>query len=345
METLPIELCERGLVPDALARAGMRRLIGSRLTTASAWGGERLTMEFQNLLARASSGPIAEHTADANDQHYDVPAAFFRVVLGPWLKYSGCLFEEGVTELEDAESTMLERIEERAELADGQRILDLGCGWGAFCLWAARRYPNARIVAVSNSAGQKAHIDSRAAEYGLTNLEVQTTDINDFAPGEMFDRIVSVEMFEHMRNIRELLRRICGWLAADGRLFVHIFCHKLLAYPFVNRGDYDWMARHFFTGGVMPSENLLLNFADDMAIADHWWHSGRHYQATADCWLANMDREREAIRTIFADTYGAAQVNRWIQRWRMFFMAVSELFGYHGGNEWGIGHYLFYPRR
>lgn len=344
METLSIELCERGLVPDTLARAGMRRLIGSRLTTPEACDGERRDADFRALLERAASGPIAEHTDDANDQHYEVPPAFFQHVLGARLKYSGCLFEPDTSSLDTAETAMLERIAERAGLADGQRLLDLGCGWGSFCLWAAERYPNARVLAVSNACGQTAHIDAQAAERGLTNLEARTCDINTFEPGELFDRVISVEMFEHMRNLRKLLHRIRGWLTSDGRLFVHIFCHRLLAYSFVNEGDYDWMARYFFTGGVMPSENMLLNFADHLAVVDHWWLSGRHYEATANAWLTNMDAQHDSIRAILRHAYGTAEADRWLQRWRMFFMAVAELFGYHDGNQWGIGHYLFAPR-
>lgn len=344
LDRLNIELCERGLVPDALARAGMRRLIATRLTSPQARDGEARSLALRAFIERASTGPIAQHTADANAQHYEVPAAFFEHVLGRHLKYSGCLFEPGIEHIDQAEHAMLALYAERAGLGDGQRILDLGCGWGSFALWAAGRFPNARILAVSNSNPQRAFIEQAAEQRGLSNLSVQTCDINEFEPGGVFDRVVSVEMFEHMRNYRDLLARIRGWLADDGRLFVHIFCHKLLAYPFATEGDYDWMGRHFFTGGVMPSENLLLNFQRDLAVRDHWWLSGRHYEATANAWLAAMDQNGGAIRTLFVDAYGAADADRWVQRWRMFFMAVAELFGYRGGNEWGIGHYLFAPR-
>lgn len=345
MDSLPIELCERGLVPDALARAGMRRLIGARLAAANAHDdGARRERELGGVRERARHGPIAEHTRQANDQHYEVPAAFFEQVLGPRLKYSGCLFEPGA-DLAAAEEAMLALYAERAGLADGQRILDLGCGWGSFALWAAQRYPGASLVAVSNSAGQKAFIDARAQKLGLVNLEVRTCDINDFEPGGQFDRVVSVELFEHLRNYSELFRRIRGWLAPDGRLFAHIFCHRLLAYPFVDAGAGDWMARHFFTGGIMPSQSLLLDFADDLAIQERWWVGGQHYQATANAWLAKLDANRAALRELFAGAYGEAQADRRLQRWRMFFMAVAELFGFNGGSEWGVGHYLFAPRQ
>lgn len=344
MENLSIELCERGLIPDAIVRAGMRRLIATRLTSPEARDGGTRGAAFRDFLARASTGPIAEHADKANDQHYEVPPAFFRQVLGARLKYSGCLFADDIDSLDAAEDAMLCLTAERAGLADGQRILDLGCGWGSFCLWAAERYPGSRILAVSNSSGQREHIEQVAEQRGLDNLAVRTCDINDFDPGTRFDRIVSVEMLEHMRNYRELFKRTRSWLNDDGRLFVHVFCHKLLAYPFQTEGEYDWMGRHFFTGGVMPSENLFLNFTDDMVVRDHWWVPGSHYEATSNAWLANLDAGRDEITRWFVAAYGADDAARWIQRWRMFFMAVAELFGYHGGNEWGIGHYLLAPR-
>ncbi|MES1943766.1 cyclopropane-fatty-acyl-phospholipid synthase [Salinisphaera sp. PC39] len=345
METLPIELCERGLVPDALARAGMRRLIASRLTGPEAEDGEARNAAYRALVAAARTGPIARHTDEANDQHYEVPADFFTLVLGPRLKYSGCLFADGIADLGAAEEAMLGLYAERAGLADGQRILDLGCGWGSFCLWAAARYPDAEVHAVSNSAGQRAHIEARAAALGLGNLRVETCDINRYEPaGAPFDRVVSVEMFEHMSNHRALMARIADWLAPDGRFFLHIFCHRLLAYPFATGGRYDWMGRHFFTGGLMPSENWPLEFQTHLTVRDHWWVSGRHYRATADAWLANLDARRDAVRALFADAYGAALADRQRHRWRMFFMAVSELFGFEDGNQWGVGHYLFGPR-
>ncbi len=345
MDTLAIELCERGLIPDALVRAGMRRLIATRLTSREARDGEIRSEAMRRFIEHASTGPIAQHTKDVNAQHYEVPPAFFEQILGAHLKYSGCLFEAGIENLDQAEHAMLALYAERAGLRDGQRILDLGCGWGSFALWAAQRFPHARILAVSNSNGQRAFIEHRADERGLNNLRVETCDINDFDPGEaVFDRIVSVEMFEHMRNYRELLARIRSWLADNGRLFVHIFCHKLLAYPFATDGEYDWMGRHFFTGGVMPSENLLLAFQRDLVVQNQWWLSGTHYQAPANAWLAALDANRDAIRALFVDAYGAADAERWVQRWRMFFMAVAELFGYRRGNEWGVAHYLFAPR-
>lgn len=348
MEPLAIELCERGLVPDRLTRAGMRRLIGRRLRAESAGGEAARRDRRSHFLERASSGPIAEDAAAANSQHYEVPAEFFHTVLGPHLKYSGCLFKDGIGDLGAAEEAMLALTAEHAGLADGQRILDLGCGWGSLALWAAGQYPGAQILAVSNSNGQKAYIDDCASQAGRTNLEVLTRDVNAFDPlaegREPFDRIVSVEMFEHMRNLEALLHRVAGWLVPSGQALVHIFCHRELAYPFVDAGGGDWMARHFFTGGVMPSEDLLTHFDQDLAVARQWWLPGSHYRATAEGWLANLDARRERVLGLFENCYGTDQASRWVQRWRMFFMAVAELFGYHGGREWGVGHYLLTPR-
>jgi cyclopropane-fatty-acyl-phospholipid synthase len=346
LDSLPIELCERGLVPDTIARAGMRQLIASRLKSAEARDPARRDEQMRAFLAHAGSGPVAQHTDDANAQHYELPPAFFEQVLGAHLKYSGCLFEEGIENLDQAEHAMLALYAGRARLRDGQRILDLGCGWGSFALWAARRYPNARILAVSNSGAQRESIMTKAAERGLSNLTVETCDINEFNPGERrFDRVVSVEMFEHMRNYRELFSRINRWLDDSGRLFVHVFAHKYLAYPFQDEGASDWIARYFFTGGVMPSENLFAHFQEDMVLRDSWWLSGNHYRDTSNAWLLKMDAARATIMPVLVDTYGQQDAERWFNRWRMFFMAVAELFGYDHGNEWGIGHYLFTPRR
>ncbi|HET7315729.1 MAG TPA: cyclopropane-fatty-acyl-phospholipid synthase family protein [Salinisphaera sp.] len=346
MDSLPIELCERGLVPDRLARAGMRRLIGRRLTDGQARDAGRRNEAMRAFLERASTGPIAQHTADANAQHYELPPAFFEAVLGAHLKYSGCLFESGIDDLDQAEHAMLALTAERARLRDGQRILDLGCGWGSFSLWAARRFPNARIRAVSNSNTQREWIAARSAASGLDNLCVETCDINRFDPGAGgFDRIVSIEMFEHMRNYRELFSRCASWLDDHGRMFVHVFAHKYLAYRFTDDSAGDWMARYFFTGGVMPSEHLFAHFQQHLLLRDSWWLSGAHYRDTANAWLARMDANRESVLAVMRETYGAADAERWFNRWRMFFMAVAELFGYRRGNEWGIGHYLFSPRR
>lgn len=342
-ETLPIEACERGLVPDPIARAGMRRLIRTRLTSAEARDPELRSEAQRAFIARASTGAIAQHTHEANQQHYELPPTFFDAVLGAQHKYSGCLFEQGVDTLEEAEHAMLALTAQRAGLANEQRILDLGCGWGSMALWAARRYPRSTVLAVSNSAAQAEYIRTQASQRGLDNLTVEACDINDFDPGhDCFDRVVSIEMFEHMRNYHALLGRISQWLAPGGQLFVHVFAHKLLAYPFVDAGSGDWMARHFFTGGVMPSEHLFAHFQSDLLLQDQWWLSGNHYRDTANAWLQRLDANRDAVCSIF-DSMPGGDSKRWLQRWRMFFMAVAELFGTDNGNEWGVGHYLFIP--
>jgi len=345
-----IDLCERGLIPDRLARAGMRRLIQKRLDSEEATDPEARSDTVRRLVREWSQGEIAEQTDAANAQHYEVPAEFFLRSLGERLKYSCCYYPTGRETLEQAEDAMLSLYAERARLRDGQRVLDIGCGWGSLTLWLAEHYPNMEIVSVSNSSGQREFIEQQARERGLSNIHVITCDINVFDPaahGESapFDRALSVEMFEHMRNYRELMRRISTWLKPDGLLFVHIFAHPHLAYPYEDRGDSDWMTRYFFSGGVMPSQHLLMHFQEHMRIADHWWVNGQHYEKTSNQWLERMDAERDTILPLFEQTYGTAREGRiWFQRWRMFYMAVAEFFGYRNGGEWGVGHYLFQPR-
>jgi cyclopropane-fatty-acyl-phospholipid synthase len=291
-------------------------------------------------------GPIAVATAAANDQHYEVPAEFFRLVLGPHLKYSCCLWPDGVDSLAEAEAAMLALTCERAGIEDGMRILDLGCGWGSLAVWLAEHYPASQVLAVSNSHGQRAFIIERARAKGLLNLEVRTADLNDFAPAERFDRIVSVEMFEHMRNYRRLLARVASWLTPRGRLFLHVFCHREHPYFFEDKGPSDWMTRHFFTGGLMPTEDLLARVQDDLEICDRWRVDGRHYEKTLLAWLARLDAERDRVEELFAEVYGGPQEALiWRNRWRIFFLACAELFGFRGGSEWLVSHTLWQPRR
>lgn len=341
MTSLAIDLCERGLVPDPLVRLGMRRLMGQRLREESLDHGEREFERYRRCLAELRRSAVAIETARANEQHYEVPAAFFQQVLGPNLKYSCCQWDPDVTTLAEAEERMLALTAARADLADGQDVLELGCGWGSLTLWMARHYPASRITAVSNSGSQREFIMERARESGLGNVRVITADANDFDTTGRFDRVVSVEMFEHMRNYAVLMQRISRWLHQDGSLFVHIFCHRNLMYPFTTERDDDWMARYFFTGGLMPSESTLLYFQDHLHLQEQWRVAGTHYERTANAWLERMDERRAAVMQALSGAYGTEQAPRWLQRWRMFFMACAELFGYRDGTEWMVAHYRF----
>ena len=338
-----IELVENGRIPDLLTRAGIRLLLLQRLREQAQEGPDQEWQAMMTFVEEMRQSPIALHTQEANEQHYELPPQFFELVLGPHLKYSCCHFPEGVKELGHAEASMLALTCERAQLQDGQQILELGCGWGSLSLWMAKHYPNSSILAVSNSRPQREFIESRAQELGLTNLSVQTCDMNDFTTEQHFDRVVSVEMFEHMRNWQSLLERISDWLKPEGKLFIHIFSHRRYAYAFSSEGDSNWMGRYFFTGGIMPSNDLLLYFQKDLLLEQHWVLSGVHYQRTADAWLQMMDSQKGEILQTFRETYGK-DADVWFQRWRMFFLATSEVWGFRGGNEWLISHYLFNNR-
>ncbi len=345
-------LLERNLLPDWLIRIGIRRLLATRLREESAGGFVAQQQRIRALIAELKRSPIAIETRAANRQHYEVPASFYERVLGRHRKYSSGLWESGCRTLDEAEAAMLALTVERAQLADGQDILELGCGWGTLTLYMAERFPNSHIVAVSNSHSQRTYIQTRLLERGLENVTVVTCDVNSFEPSGKFDRVVSVEMFEHMRNYQVLLQRIASWMKPDARLFIHIFSHRQFAYPFESRDASDWMAQHFFTGGLMPSHELLLNFQEHLKVENHWWHSGKHYQKTARAWLERMDEHREEILALFRKTYAENETTqqsresvaaRWMVRWRVFFMACQELWGYRKGEEWGISHLLFRP--
>ena len=344
MLKIAIDLMERGYLPDVLVRIGIRRLLAERLRIEDAGAEPARAAALDRLESELRASPVALQTLAANAQHYEVPAAFFQQVLGPRLKYSACWWPDEVRDLATAEAAMLALTCERAELGFDQDILELGCGWGSLTLWMAEFYPDSRIVAVSNSHSQRAFIEAQCQARGFTNVQVMTADMNDFATERRFDRVVSVEMFEHMRNYPELLRRTQGWLKPGGKLFVHIFTHRQFAYPFETTGEDDWMGRYFFTGGLMPSRDLLPRFQEHLRLEEQWSLNGRHYQRTLEAWLRRQDQQRDTILPLFRETYGPDQAQRWFQRWRVFFMACAELFGYRQGEEWGVSHYRFRRR-
>lgn len=332
---------ETGLLPDSLIRYGIRRLNRRRLVEESRGGEEAVQARLASWLERMRSGPIAVQTEAANAQHYEVPTEFYRKVLGPRLKYSCCYFEPGVASLAQAEEAMLELYVDRGRLADGQEILELGCGWGSLSLYLAERFPRCRILAVSNSRTQKAFLDSEIARRRLGNLEIQTADMNDFQTERRFDRVVSIEMFEHMRNWERLTAKVADWLRAEGKFFLHIFTHSRFAYPFEDLGSDDWMARYFFSGGMMPSDDLPLNFQRELKLVERWRVDGVHYRKTAECWLQNLDRSRLELLPLLGKTYGEKNAMKWFRYWRVFFMSCSELWGFREGREWLVSHYLF----
>ena len=337
-----IDLVERGLVPDSLTRYGIRRLCQQRLAAEGINDPRLADARFRDLLDELRQSPVAIETAAANEQHYELPTRFFQLCLGKRLKYSSCFYETGNESLDQAEEAMLALYCARAQLEDGQDILELGCGWGSLTLWMAERFPNSHITAVSNSATQRAHIEATCGQRGWKNVTVLTRDVNllELAPSS-FDRCVSVEMFEHMRNYDVLLGKIASWLRPGGQLFVHIFCHRNLMYPFETSGEDNWMGRYFFTGGLMPAADTLLYFQRELRIEQRWLLPGTHYQKTSDHWLANQDANRDEVMAVLGAAYGPQEAARWHQRWRMFWMSCAELFGYDGGSEWIVAHYRF----
>ena len=337
-----IDLVERGLVPDLLTRHGIRQLCRQRLASEGSNDPTLADARFRSLLAELRHSPVAIETAAANEQHYELPTRFFQLCLGKRLKYSSCYYETGNESLDAAEEAMLALYCTRAGLDNGQDILELGCGWGSLTLWMAERYPNSRITAVSNSGTQRAYIEATCAQRGWRHVTVLTRDVNQLELNrDSFDRCVSVEMFEHMRNYEVLLGKIASWLRPGGQLFVHIFCHRNLMYPFETTGDDNWMGRYFFTGGLMPAADTLLHFQRELRIEQRWLLPGTHYQKTSDHWLANQDAHRDEVMAVLTTAYGPSEAARWHQRWRMFWMSCAELFGYDGGSQWLVAHYRF----
>ena len=336
-----ISWTESGLVPDTVIRSGMRRLLERKLAEISAGDVEAASRTSDLFTAMMRRSPVALVPELANEQHYEVPSEFFTEVLGENRKYSCCYWAGDVSSLNEAEEAALRTTVERAGIRDGMKVLDLGCGWGSLTLWIAEHFPNASVTSVSNSKSQRDLIVTEARARKIDNIDVRVCDMNDFEAGDTYDRIVSIEMFEHMRNYAELFRRINTWLVPDGRFFMHIFCHRSTPYEYIDRGPSDWMSRHFFSGGIMPSADLPLMFPHDLNIEQRWHWNGVHYAKTLRAWLDRMDSRRSSVMPILEETYGKAEAGRWWMRWRMFFMACEELFRFNQGNEWFVSHYRF----
>ncbi|MFT3881836.1 MAG: cyclopropane-fatty-acyl-phospholipid synthase family protein [Gemmatales bacterium] len=338
---LGLKAAEAGWLPDWMIRRAIRQIVATRSRELLEMDCEVKQLMMSQFIEECQRSPIALAPVESNRQHYSVPTEFFQHVLGNRMKYSSCFWSDTTKTLDEAEELALQTTCERAELQDGQRILELGCGWGSLSLWMAEHYPNANITVVSHSASQKEYITALAEAAGYRNLKVVTSDINQFMPEGQFDRIVSVEMFEHVRNHQELFRRIASWLRDEGKLFVHVFCHREQAYPYESRGPEDWMTDYFFTGGMMPSDQLFSQYQRDLRLTQHWRWNGKHYAKTSNAWLERQDAQRDVIMPVMKRIYGERLAGIWFQRWRMFFMSCAEMFGFHEGNEWWVAHYLF----
>jgi cyclopropane-fatty-acyl-phospholipid synthase len=343
-------LIETGWVPDGLIRIVLRVVLNWVRYRRHAISPAKALAEKRALIDKFIRSPIAIRTDDPNVQHYEVPSEFFQLVLGKWLKYSCCYWPAGISNLEMAEEAMLALTCQRARLQDGMRVLDLGCGWGSLSFWIAKNYLNCQVLAVSNSNTQREFIQSQSKARGLENVMAITADMADFDEDsrfdqiEKFDRVISIEMFEHMKNYKRLLRRIASLLKPDGKLFVHLFSNRQFPREFDADDPKDWMAQTFFSGGTMPSDDLLLYFQDDLKLIDHWRVDGWHYEKTLNAWLAKLDLNKEDVRRVIAQTYGAENETRWLSKWRLFFLACSEVWGLNNGREYLLSHYLFARR-
>ena len=342
--SLAIQLAEAGKLPDVLVRKGIRQLVATRLADISANDCETGMASLSTFVTNMRGAAIAPVPELANAQHYEVPAEFFHLSLGAQRKYSSCFWMPETKDLDEAEILALNQTCDHADIKDGQSILELGCGWGSLSLWMATHYPNAQITGVSNSNSQREYIMHLAKSMGVTNLNILTADMNVFEAPSTYDRVVSVEMFEHMRNWQVLYGKVASWLKPNGKFFKHIFVHRNTPYLFEAEYDDDWMSRFFFSGGIMPSDDLPLHFQDNLKLAQRWRWDGTHYEKTANAWLQNMDANAELITPILVQTYGAKDAEMWRNRWRMFYMACAELFGYNNGQEWWVTHYLFEKR-
>ncbi len=338
-----LKLVEAGYVPKPLLRRGIRKLLDERLQEQRGVYEPNRDRALAKWVTEMRASEVAPVPGKANEQHYEVPPAFFKYVLGKNLKYSSAYYDSPTTTLDEAEDAMLALTAKRAQLVNGLDVLELGCGWGSLTLWMAEHYPASRIVAVSNSAPQRRHILERAAERGLDNVEVVTCDMNEFEAGQLFDRVVSVEMFEHMRNWETLLRKVRSWMRPDGQLFLHVFAHQRYAYPFEVRDDSDWMSQHFFTGGMMPCPDLIDQLDVPFEVDARWSVPGTHYARTSEDWLRNIEAKRSEVFAIFEETYGRSNAKRWYQRWRLFFLSCAELFAYGNGQEWIVSHMRLRP--
>ncbi len=336
-----IQLAEKRWLPDPLIRFGMRRMLKDRLEQERSLAGGQYEEALDRFADRQRQSVVTIETHRANEQHYEVPAEFFELVLGSRLKYSCGWWDDATTSLDESEEAMLRLTCERAGIENGMRVLELGCGWGSLSLWIAEHFPDCQITSLSNSSSQKQFIDGKCEQRGFSNVNVITADVGTFDTPHQFDRVVSVEMFEHVRNHEDLLARIGRWLVPDGKLFVHIFCHRNLAYTFETEGEENWMGRHFFSGGIMPAEDLFLRYQRDMSVQEQWWINGLQYAKTCESWLTRLDKQEPAVKQALMNAAGSEAPNILVQRWRMFFMACAELFKYENGNQWGVGHYLF----